>query len=319
MNRFILIFILFFIPFNFSQAQTVPDFLSSGLSIEIEDNQITPFTETTAYVDDYSLAVQTSNIYWKIDGEIKNELTNQRSINFVTKDIGEPTTLEVTVETIDGETFTAKRKINPVYLDIIIEPQTRTPAFYQGRGLPTIDGTINLIVVLNGSNQNSNDYIYNWTIDGTNIEGGATRGQYKTSTTVPFGEYNFITVTVTDLYGRPVASRSTEIRSTDPEIKFYEVNALNGISTIPIKDSFNMIGNSVNVRAEPYNLDINTYNHPELLEWKIDGTRSPSGRGNPYEVTLAKQGYNRTSVVDFHVRNLEDVLQGAQNEFKVTY
>lgn len=333
MKRFVLVFILFFIPFNFlqaqsvtdfvntgiNQAQSVTDFIDSGLNIEFEANQFTPFTEITAHVNDYSLTTQTSDIYWEIDGVTKKELTNQRTITFVTKDLNQPTTLKVTVESIDGEIFTAQEVVNPSYLDIIIEPQTRTPAFYRGRGLPTLDSTINLTAVLNGDNKNVNNYIYNWTINGTNIESGASRGKYKTSTVVPYGEYNVITVTISDLQGKPVAIRSTEIRSADPEIKFYRVNPLNGIESIPIKGSLTMIGNSVNVRAEPYNLDIKTYNRPELLEWRIDGTRSPSSRGNPYEVTLAKQGFNGTSLIGFHVRNLEDVLQGAESEFEVKY
>lgn len=307
------IFILF--PFSISSAQTINN--TSDLSIDLESDYISPLSEITASLNDYSIADQTTKIHWVIDGETKQEFANQRSIKLTTKDSGKTTSLKAVVETASGKTMEARKNITPTYLDIIIEPQTRTPSFYLGRALPSIESTVNFIALIDGNN-NSN-YFYNWFLNNTNLEGGPVRGKNSVAVKVPFGGYNVITLVVTNNQGELVARRSIELVSVDPELFFYETNALTGIKHIPVKQSLNLIGDTINVKAEPYYLDINTYNRPHLIEWKVDGIRSPSSGGNPYEVTLARQGGSGTSRVEFQVGNSLAILQGAKSEFKINY
>ncbi|MEZ4103881.1 MAG: hypothetical protein R3B60_01190 [Candidatus Paceibacterota bacterium] len=317
MKQLLIVAIILLSPFGFSYAQISPNLAGSGLSIDVESDYISPYSLIKASIDDYSISEQTTNIFWKIDGETKVELSNKRTIEVNTKEAGKNITLEAVVETVGGKTFTDRKIIRPVYLDVIIEPQTRVPAFYLGRALPTVDSTINLVALVNG--QSSNNYIYNWSLNNVNIEGGPIRGKNEISLKVPFGGFNIVTITINDLNGNQVASRSLELASVEPEIRFYEVNPLLGIKYNQIKNSLNLIGDTTNIKAEPYYLDINTYNRPSLIEWEIDGQRSPSSSGNPYEVTLARQGGSGTSRVEFRVRSLDVILQGAESEFKVNY
>ncbi len=318
MKHLILIFALI-IPFSFSYAQFSAPATGPSLNIDLKTSYFKPFTKNTASLNDYSLGEQVNNIYWKIDGKTISEATNKRSIDFTTKDVGNPTTLEVFVETGTKKTLSVKRIIEPVYLDIVIEPQTRTPAFYKGRALPSIDSTVNLTALINGNAVTAGEYIYNWTIDNKNIETGPIRGNYKTSAKVPITGFTTVTLNVSNLKGELVARRNVEFASTEPKILFYEVNTLTGIKTTPIDKKLNLIGNSISVRAEPYYLDLNTYNQPDLIEWKIDGVRSPNRGGNPYEVTLANQGSSGLTKVNFHVRNLTDILQGVESNFTINY
>lgn len=318
MKQLILFFALVF-PFSFSYAQFNPPTTGPSLSIDLESSYLKPFTKNSASLNDYSLGEQVNNIYWKIDGKTISEATNKRSVDFVTKDVGHQTIVEVFVETGTKKTLSVKRVIEPVYLDIVIEPQTRTPSFYKGRALPSIDSTVNLTALINGTSMTAGNYIYNWSINDTNIETGSIRGNYKTSVKVPIGGYAVITLSITNLQGEQVARRNVQFSSSDPEVLYYEVNALTGMKSLPINKNLNLIGNSTNVRAEPYYLDLNTYNKPDLLEWKINGMRSPNRGGNPYEVTLAKQGGNGVTKVNFHVRNLTDILQGVESDFNINY
>lgn len=306
-------------PLDFSSAQISSEPGQMGVSIVLENDNIKPFSANTASLDNYSLSLQVTNISWKIDGRTIPEAQNQRSVEFTSKDVGQTTTIEVTVETFEKLNFSAKRIVTPIYLDIIFEPQTKTPSFYKGRALPSIFSTVNLTALVNGTPDNANNYIYNWSLNDTNITGGALRGKYKVSTEVPAGYQNVIVLSVSTLDGIPVASRSLALSSVEPKLLFYETNTLHGIKNIPIRDSLNLIGNSVSVKAEPYYIDINTYNKPGLLEWKVDGIRSPSSGNNPYEVTLSKQGLNGVSNVNFHVRNLNNFIQGTQGSFKVNF
>lgn len=318
MKHLVLIFALI-IPFSFSYAQFSAPTTGPSLNIDLKTSYFKPFTKNTASLNDYSLGEQVNNIYWKVDGKTVSESTNKRSIDFTTKDVGNPTTVEVFVETGTKKTLSVKRIIEPVYLDIIVEPQTRTPAFYKGRALPTIDSSINLTALINGTAVTAGNYIYNWSLNDRNIEAGAVRGNYKTSAKVPINGYTVVTLSVSNLKGEQIARRNIEFAPIDPKVLFYEVNTLTGIKTVPIDKKLNLIGNSTSVRAEPYYLDLNTYNRPDLLEWKIAGVRSPNSGGNPYEVTLANQGGSGLTKVNFHVRNLTDILQGVEANFTVNY
>lgn len=308
------IFILF--PLSISNAQ-VTNNATSDLSITLESDYISPFSEITASLNDYSIADQTTRIYWVIDGETRQELTNQRSIKLTTKDSGKATSLKAIIETTSGQTIETRKNITPTYLDIIVEPQTRIPSFYLGRSLPSIESTTNLIALIDG--KGSSNYFYNWSLNNANLEGGPVRGKNSVAVKVPFGGYNVVTVVITNDQGELIARRSIELASVDPELVFYETNALSGIKHIPVKQSLNLIGDTANIKAEPYYLDINTYNRPHLIEWKVDGIRSPSSTGNPYEVTLARQGGSGISRIEFEVGNSVSILQGIRSEFKVNY
>ncbi|MCB9810743.1 MAG: hypothetical protein H6779_02850 [Candidatus Nomurabacteria bacterium] len=318
--RYLIFIFTIFLPISFTYAQS--NFSvnqQTNLSITLKDEYTKPFSKNTATVDDYSVPLNITGISWKIDGEAVPEANNQKTVDFTTKDIGQPTTIEVSAKTFEGIIFSAKRVIRPFYLDIVIEPQTKTPSFYQGRAIPTLESTINLTALINSSLSDSENYIYNWSLNDTVLAGGSLRGNYKVALKVPPGYQNVVTVTITNLAGELVAKRTIPLVYGDPKMLFYETNTLYGVKHIPIDRTLNLIGNSVSVQAEPYFVDINTYNRPDVLEWKIDGQRSPSAGNNPYEVTLARQGSSGVSNVSFRINSTTNFLQGAKGSFKVNF
>ncbi|KXJ98966.1 MAG: hypothetical protein UZ19_OD1000566 [Parcubacteria bacterium OLB19] len=318
MKYFVLILTLF-LPFTFTSAQTSLNLGgNSELSIEFDTNYFTPFAEITASVNDYTQTSQTNKIYWKVDGKSVPEFNNQRSVKLNLKDLGEATNIQVFVENANKQTVTAKKTINPIYLDIIVEPQTRTPSFYKGRALPSYGSTVNLTAMING-NINNTDYVYNWYLNDVHLDKGSVVGKYKTSAVLGMDDYNTVTLSISKTTGELLAKRVIEIAPVESELHFYEVNALYGANNIPILNSLNLIGNSAIVRAEPYYLDIKTYNKPQYIEWKVDGVRNPNRNNNPYEVTLARQGGSGKTEVGFHVRNLDNTLQGVEDSFIINY
>ena len=318
MKYFLLIFALF-IPLGFSSAQTSLEPSKSSLSIELKSADFNPFSEVEAEVNDYANTASTQSITWRLDGKVVPDFSNKRTVNIKLKDLGQPSKLEVFIKTQEGLTISAEKTIVPVYLDIIIEPQTRTPSFYKSRALPSVESTMNLTAIINGSIENSEKYIYNWDINGVKLDNGGAVGKYKTSAKMPIGPIGVLTLTVSRVTGELIARKTVEIIPTEIEMAFYEVNSLYGLSNIKINPSLNLIGNSTIVRAEPYYLDIKTYNKPQHIEWKINGARNPYNSSNPYEVTLARQGGTGKVNVGFHVRNLETIIQGIESNFVVNY
>ncbi len=323
--RYILIFLLAFFaystPFTYAQDGSMI-YGNQSLSIDLEPLYPSPEEPFTATINDYALSAQGVGIHWLVDGKLLADKNNERKISLTAKTVGKPTVIEAVIDLAGGMTVSVKKVIDPVYLDIIIEPQTRTPAFYKGRALPSIDSLINATALVNGNAISPSDLLYTWKLNQSVLEGGTLRGKNHVTFSMPRGRYATLILEVHRPGGETIARRIFDLPSISPTLSFYETSPLYGLNTRTIRDSVSLIGSSLSVRAEPYNLDLRTFNNPDFLEWKLNGTQSPGEGNNPYEITLAtaEQGLiSGATNINFHVRNTAQVLQGAESSFRVNY
>ena len=208
-----------------------------------------------------------------------------------------------------GRSEVASRTIRPIYLDIIVEPQTHVPDFYSGRALPSIGSIVNLTALLNDGSMVNSELIYTWRVNDQVIDAGPVRGRNKVSFTTPQGSSIILSLQVTRLDGTVLARRSLVIPSVSPEVVFYEMNTLYGLSSQAVRSNFNMSGNSATLMAEPYYLDSRVYNQPSLAEWKIDNYPAGSSGNNPYAITLERTGNPGIADLVFWLRNVPALLQ----------
>lgn len=323
--RFVFIFLVIFF------AYLAPDALAQGnnmiygnqsLSIDLSPLYPSPEEPFTATINDYALPVSSTGIRWFIDGKLQDTEVNERKISATAKAVGQKTTIEAVLTLASGGTISVKRVINPVYLDIIIEPQTRTPAFYKGRALPSIDSLVNATALINGNAISPNDLLYSWRLNDQALSGGTMRGKNIVTFTMPRGRFATLSLDVQNLNGETISRHIFDLPSVSPDLSFYATSPLYGLTTKAIRDTIPLISDSFSIRAEPYYLDLRTYNDPDLLEWKLNGVRSAGGSDNPYEITLAKNEslvLGGKTTINFHVRNTTQVLQGAQASFVVSY
>ena len=319
--RFLLFtFLLFVIPVSFLHAQVGLDLVSQDVTIDLEPRYPEPENTFTASLNDYSLAAEVTSINWKVDGVAIPDSKNQRTVTVKAKGAGVKMVVEATITISGGSTRVIKQNVTPLYFDIIVEPQTKTPTFYIGRSLPSIGSTVNLTALLGGNNSLPSALLYTWRINNQVIEGGTVRGKNTISIQTPPGQVFLVTVDVSTLDGVFLTRRTLELPSVNPEIIFYETSSLYGVSSRALS-SFNLVGGSATIKAEPYNLDIKTYNNPDHLEWKVDGVLSNNTGGNPYEITVAKpeDGFTGTSRVNLHVRNLTTLLQGSRGDLTINF
>jgi hypothetical protein len=301
------------------EAQINSGGLVQQASIILEPTYPAPHSTFSAKIDDYALTSQTTSISWKINGSTTAD-TNQRKIEIEAGEAGKPITIEATLGLNGNQSLVLKKTITPVYLDIIVEPQTRTPAFYLGRGLPSIDSRVNLKAILSGINIPTKDLVYSWQVNDRYLEGGPLRARNSASITVPRGSYFLVSLKITNLAGEELIKQTLRLPSVKPEIHFYEKSALYGINPKSL-ESLSLTGNSATITAEPYYLDKETYNEPSILEWTVDGKKSAIPADNPYEITLARPaGEGRgVSKIEFHVRSLAQLLQGAEGALRINF
>ena len=313
------IFIFLFLPIFVTHAQIGASITEPGISIKITPTYPEPDTAFTASLDDYSSIDRVTNIAWKVDGEVQQSAANLRELNLRSMDGGQSTVIEAVVTYSTGRTQTIKQTVTPRYLDIIVEAQTKTPSFYLGRSLPSADSTVNLTAVLSNTAIANGNLLYTWRLNNTVIGGGAQRGKNKTSITTPAGTAFLIGLEVSTLTGEILARRTVSVPSVSPTLHFYEKSSLYGLSNRSVS-SLNLTGDSITMQAEPYNLAIETYNLPDLVEWKINGAVVRNPNQNPYEITLTADNQTfSASTIDFHVRNLSSLLQGVRGQFKLNF
>jgi hypothetical protein len=315
----IFLFFVLLVPGPVAQAQVDFGYAQQQLSIDVQPSFPLPESNFIVTVNDYAMPMQSAGFRWFVDGELVPEAVNKRELKLTAKVFGESTAIELVVDLASGGSVTAKRVIEPVFLDLIIEPQTRAPAFYHGRPLPSIGSTVNVTALINGNTISPNNLMYTWSVNNKVIEGGSMRGQNTVSFTMSQGRFTTLRVNVQRTTGEIIAERIIDITNTPPKIYFYENSTLYGLAQKTIKESIPLLGESITVRAEPYNLDLVTFNRPSFYEWEIGGFTVNNSNDNPYEVVLAAQGGGGSVPVNFHVRNTVTLLQGAEDRFTITY
>jgi len=300
-------------------AQLDTDFLESQTNLSITPDFPRPGQLTNISFANYNSQLYGADIIWRLNGEVVADASNQKEVEFIAGDLGDTDVVSVSVIRDSRVIQSYSIDVRPTYVDIILEPQTRTPDFYKGRASPSVGSQINATVLVNNSKLLTGDYIYTWRIGNRVLEGGPIRGTNKVSFDTPRGSKSTLTVDVSDTNGNSVGRRAIYFRSSKPELVFYESNALYGQSHTAISDSLVLIGTAATIIAEPYHLDIRTYNNPDVNEWEIDRNEQANTNPNPYQITIQKVSEGGTSNVSFHVRSTTEFLQGAQDSIQIVF
>jgi hypothetical protein len=301
-------------------AQINPgDFTTPNSGIELKPEFPLPGDTVTATFNDYSGSTYGSSVVWMINGEVVAGSENQRQITFQTGDSGTTQTIQAVLNKPSGGQVVLESTIKPVYLDIIIESQTRVPDWYLGRSLPSIGSLVNATALVSSGSILDTDLIYTWRVGQKVLEGGPIRGRNQVSFTTPMGSQTVLSLQVATPDGVTLAKRAILLPSVTPELHFYEVSTLFGTNHVALSDNFSLIGQSAVVKAEPYHLDSRVYNNPDIKEWSIDGRGSGTVDNNPYEVTLKRVGGSGPVDLEFHVRSTSQVLQGVEDNIRVNF
>lgn len=320
--RFLLLICVFIfgIPTAYTAAQFSGDILGDAVSITLEPQYPSPGETVTATLDDYSINSSGATIDWYFDGiEIPNA-KGRRTITFTADSNGRSSTIEVKLLFTNRPTQSATRTIKPIYLDLIVEPQTFTPVFYKGRALPVHGSLVNLTALIyNAAGVISTaGYSYSWQLNDTSVYGGAQKDNNRAQITIPYGLDSLVTVSVQDATGAIIARRLVAIPSVPVEVEFYEVSTLYGLSHKAIGETLNLVGNSSTIRAVPYYLDDRARNSQLFSEWSIDGRKNQTISSDPFEINLERTGQG-SARIGFKVRNLTELIQGDEASFQVQF
>lgn len=322
--RYYFILLLVCLPFTtFAQVGTFQGANSGGQppSIELSPSFPGPGESFTATIKDFGGTLFGSQITWTYNGEVVEASNNQRSADLTAGAAGSDNVVQVTLNTPQGTVETISQTIRPIYIDIIFEPQTRVPDWYTGRALPSTGSQVNATTLVhNGTDFIAADnLVYSWQVDQKFLEGGPIRGGNKVSFETPNGSTPIVVVTVADTRGNTIARRGMVMTNVKPDIAYYEKHSLFGLRKLPLQSTTAIIGNILTIQAEPFNLDTRVYNQPDVAQWEINSRETNNGVPNPYEITLTRAGVSGSTILNFHVRSLQTILQGAEASIRVNF
>lgn len=315
MRSIALFILLWCLPSGLVYGQLTQSLSGTAPEVVISPLFPVPGSTFTASLSDYAVGNSGGGVTWRFDGVLQPSLTNQRTITVTAPDVGKRLVIEARSVTAEGVAVSGSSTIRPHYVDLIVEPQTRTPTFYKGRALPTTESQVNVTAIVNAGAIPPADLIYRWSVDGGVLFGGPVRGQSQVSFAMPIGIAN-LTLEVERAGEGTLGRRSVTLLPSEPTLRFYEVSPLYGLRTRPTQ-TLGIIGNSTTVRAEPYFLDLRTYNAPDIAVWEINNATANGGSANPYDITLVRNGSGGEALVDFHVRSRLNVVQGVRDSFLV--
>lgn len=309
--------VFLFAPYlAFAQFSGLSSNLNEGPSLVKTPLYPSPGEQVTLNYDDYRSSVAGARLIWFYNNTVIADAENQRTVSVTAPAVGESVTIKVALD-IDGGVEIHTTTIAPLYLDIIIEPQTHVPGFYLGRALPSVGSQVKATALLNNGRALGNGYIYTWRINDSVFNGGPLRDTNKIEFTMPLGSASTISLQVTTYDGVVLAKRSLILPSAKPELYFYEINSLYGLETKELRGNFNLISNSATIRTEPYYLSSQVFNNPSILKWTINSAQVSSDIQNPYEVTLSRTGEIGSADLGFHVRSTTQLLQGVKGDVNI--
>jgi hypothetical protein len=279
-----------------------------------------PNEEVTATLNDYSVNTSGASTRWFIDGTEISDSRNERSVVFSARGLGNPLRILAVTTLSNGSILRAERTITPVRLDILIEADTRVPSFYKGRAIPATGGSVQLTALpFTGEARNPESYSYTWRVE-DRVQGGGSRfGKNSISFTAEFQKQIRVSVDVIDTDGTIVTSESIYVPLADPELYFYEINPLRGMAEVAMGDRFIFVGEEIKVRAEPYFIDNALFSKSPHQEWKLNSQTVANPNSDQQEITLRRSGDSGSFTLEYHVRNLAQLLQGVKDSITIRF
>lgn len=308
---------LFVVPFlTFAQTQT--ELIREALQLSVSPQYPEANTPYTVTLESY--AVQKTTISWFINGKEDTLQKNKNSLTKTAGNTGSKTVVTAVITTSNGTRVEKSVTIQPTRVDLHVTSNSVVPAFYKGRALPSSGTSIEVgAVVFTGLNTSPSNYLYVWKLDGQIQNGGAVRGKTLFSFIPSIKKNVVISVEVQNTVGKVLAQKSQNINIVQPELYFYEQNPLRGLSSVTLNNPYTFIADEMTIRAEGYFMDAKLQGANILNEWRINNRVVASTESDPQEIIVRKEGNSGTSKLSFHIRNLQQLLQGVEKSMTIRF
>lgn len=281
-----------------------------------------PNQEVKVTLQSYAVDLNTTEIVWYVDKEPVKQGVAEKNITIQTKDLGEPTVIDIVITPTYGVRLNKQLIVEPSEVDLLWEADTYTPPFYKGKALPTFKSMVKMTAIprKNSYSSSPSAFYYKWTYN--RIEGlGEALGM--SSTLIRSGWPNSsvpVTVNVSIPNTEWKGAETVNIPGYNPKIVLYEQQPLLGtLFHRALTPSTKGVGNTFSVRAVPYFFSTDNYLNKDLVySWNINGETVQTS-AEPTNVELVKNGKGAEQFdVNLRIQNPKRILQEGRISSSVT-
>lgn len=319
------IFFIVIVAFFAIHISTIHAQLDSSVSGNLNDvtisvNPDTPVAnqEVTLTVKSYLISLDSADISWSIDGKRAQSGVGLETFKFTTKDVGQSTTIDVTVLPVGGYVIQKELVITPSSVDILWEAtDSATPPFYRGKALPTTQAKLKFVAIPNiktsdGVYVNPNNIVYTWSNDYTadrNSSGYGKQSYNIDMAMIDQGES--VEVKAQMRGGGFSAVNQVNTGIFDPKIIWYSTSPLYGPQFENALTNGSIVtSGDVSVFAEPYFASPrNILNGNLTYNWTLNN-QSVDTPQNANEISFHRNNTNKGIMnLSLSINNTEKFLQ----------
>ncbi len=207
---------------------------------------------------------------------------------------------------------------SPLRIDLITTANTNVPPFYGGRKLPSTGGQLSVSAILSNEDVvNPLNYWYLWKINGKPQNGGTPTRNSTILIETTLESTITASVTITDDQGKILGTKAHTIPIGKPELYFYEVYPLRGLSTQALPKELLHTQEEITIQAGTYFIDATIPTHHFFSKWMVNDALFSEKETNI--ITLQKSNVGETANVGYKIGNTTEFLQNAYNTIVVKF
>lgn len=277
--------------------------LPLALSLEIQPPSPSPGQSVTVKAYTPTLDTATTFFEWSVDGARKPELSGygNDSIQLTAGAVGTFIRTSVVITGSNGQPAQSSITIYPSTVALSWYAQTYTPAWYQGKALPTPNSVVIVTatphIVIDGVTLQSTDLVYTW---GYENRDRLLTGVGKQSFAVQLSDQTDVDqqvrVSIEDMDGRIKKEGVVFLTTTLPRATVYRLTPLGGIDPRAAASTIAAFRHeTIDLQAEPFFFP--TLSKKDVrFQWTIGGITPSGNPQNPFVATIEASDPNLASL-----------------------
>lgn len=290
--------------------------ITPDISVTLNPSDPHPGEMVEATLESFTIDLNEALITWRYNNTIASSGQGKKSVRVVAPSSDAPATLSVSVKGVEGSANT-DIVVRSASIDMIWEAtDSYTPAFYKGKALAPVGGSLRIVGIPSATAPKS--LTYNWKYNGEAVPTQSGKGRSALLLqTDNLGQNEKIELTVSG--GSFYGSGTTTIPLRTPSVVMYEkINGFIDFST-GSTNKFNLSKPSATLRFEPFN--ISTYGS---LESSVSSSISLGGEPLDEqfvfnEAPIVKPDGSGQSTIKITINSIKKVLQTITQSFVIQF
>ena len=275
---------------------------------------------------DSTVDLANSAITWLVNGKKVSQDTGNTILDMKVGPLGKETSVDVRVAPPDGADTSTSVVILPTQVDLLVDSDSYTPPFYEGRALPSAGTQLHLQAIAhlkrtNGSSVPASAITYTWRQNDRVV--GSISGKGRQSVTLPSPAlYGTDTISVEASSGDGLSGSATvRISATEPVLVLYKDHPLFGIMYHQaMGDETRIPDSEMTFAAVPYFAQIKNPNDPRLqYSWSVNDSDIQSNPGNPSEIIVNADNSSGLATINLSLIHSNNFFMNAKGAWGVSF